>query len=368
MRLWRKALRWQAGICGDADKLLSAAWAERSSWKVPTLPVATRIVSQDEADIRLDRWFRRHFPGVTQGAIQKLCRTGQVRVDGRRADAATRLAAGQSVRVPPLPAQPAPKPQQPDIDRDIARDLQRLVIYRDDYVIALNKPHGMPVQGGPGISLHLDALLDALRFGFAERPRLVHRLDRDTSGVLLIARTPGVAAKLAAAFRGRDVEKTYWAVVAGRPIPPEGHIDLPLRRIGGARGERTEVADRNAEDAARAVTDYRTLDHAGQKLAWLELHPLTGRTHQLRVHCVALGAPIVGDVKYARPDQNNAFSATVAGLSSELHLHARALRLPHPAGGTLLVEADLPPHIAQTFRTLGFHAPPARRPEWRKKE
>jgi 23S rRNA pseudouridine955/2504/2580 synthase len=332
------------------------------------LPVATRTVSPDEADIRLDRWFRRHFPGLTQGAIQKLCRTGQVRVDGHRADAATRLAAGQSVRVPPLPARPVPKPQQPDIDPDAARDLQRLVIYQDDDIIVLNKPHGMPVQGGPGITHHLDALLDALRFGSPERPRLVHRLDRDTSGVLLLARTPGVAAKLAAAFRSRDVEKTYWAVVCGRPMPPEGRIDLPLRRIGGARGERTEVADRKDEDAARAITDYRSLDHAGQKLAWLELRPLTGRTHQLRVHCVAVGAPILGDVKYARPDQNNAFSASVAGLSSELHLHARALRLPHPAGGTLLVEAELPPHIAQTFRTLGFHAPPAHRAERRQKE
>jgi 23S rRNA pseudouridine955/2504/2580 synthase len=321
-----------------------------------------RIVSTDEADIRLDRWFRRHFPGLTQGAIQKLCRTGQVRVDGRRADAATRLAPGQSVRIPPLPASPAARPT-PDIDPSTARDLQRLVMYCDDSVLVLNKPHGMPVQGGPGITRHLDGLLDALRFGATDRPRLVHRLDRDTSGVLLLARTAGTAAKLAAAFRGRDVEKTYWAVVAGRPIPPDGHIDLPLRRSGGTRGERTEVADRSDEDAARAITDYRTLDHAGQKLAWLELRPLTGRTHQLRVHCVALGAPIVGDVKYARPDQNNAFSATVAGLSGELHLHARALQFPHPAGGTLLVEADLPPHMTETFRTLGFNAPAARKPQ-----
>ncbi len=328
------------------------------------MAVTARVVSEDEADIRLDRWFRRHFPGLSQGAIQKLCRTGQVRVDGKRADAATRLAAGQSVRIPPLPEAPEPKPL-PEIDPATARDLQRLVIYRDEYVLVLNKPHGLPVQGGPGITRHLDALLDALRFGSEHRPRLVHRLDRDTSGVLLLARTPGVAAKLSAAFRGREVEKIYWAVVAGRPVPPEGRIDLPLRRIGGARGERTEVADRDDRDAARAITDYRTLDHAGQKLAWLDLRPLTGRTHQLRVHCVAIGAPIVGDVKYARPDQNNAFSATVAGLSSELHLHARALRLPHPGGGTLLVEADLPPHIAQTFSTLGFHAPKAQPAERR---
>jgi 23S rRNA pseudouridine955/2504/2580 synthase len=148
-------------------------------------------------------------------------------------------------------------------------------------------------------------------------------------------------------------------------VPPEGRIDLPLRRIGGARGERTEIADRADKEAARAITEYTTLDHAGQKLAWLALRPLTGRTHQLRVHCVAIGAPILGDVKYARPDQNNAFSATVAGLPAELHLHARALALPHPAGGTLLVEADLPPHMTQTFRTLGFHAPAARQPQRR---
>jgi 23S rRNA pseudouridine955/2504/2580 synthase len=326
--------------------------------------VAARTVADDEADIRLDRWLRRHFPGLTQGAIQKLCRTGQVRVDGHRSEAATRLAAGQSVRIPPLPTAPEPRPT-PAIDPNTARDLQRLVIHRDEHLLVINKPHGMPVQGGPGIVHHLDALLDALRFGSADRPRLVHRLDRDTSGVLLLARTPGTAAKLAAAFRTRAVEKTYWAVVAGRPVPPEGRIDLPLRRIGGARGERTEIADRDDKDAARAITDYRTLDHAGQKLAWLELRPLTGRTHQLRVHCVAIGAPILGDVKYARPDQNNAFSATVVGLPDELHLHARALALPHPAGGTLLVEADLPPHMTQTFRTLGFHAPAARPPQRR---
>jgi len=323
------------------------------------MPVETRTVTSDEADIRLDRWFRRHFPGVPQSAIQKLCRTGQVRIDGHRAETSTRLEPGQAVRVPPLPAPPEPKPT-PSIDPGAAKDLQQLVLYRDEHLIVLNKPHGLPVQGGPGISRHLDGMLDALRFESPHRPRLVHRLDRDTSGVLLLARTPGTAAKLAALFRGRDVEKTYWAVVAGRPVPVEGRIDLPLKRIGGARGERTAPADRDDPDAARAVTDYRTLDHAARKLAWLELQPVTGRTHQLRVHCVALRAPILGDVKYAEPDQNNAFAATVEGLSDDLHLHARALRLPHPAGGKLVVEADLPPHMTETFRTLGFHAPSAR--------
>ncbi len=324
--------------------------------------VETRPVGLDEADLRLDRWFRRHFPHLTQGALQKLCRTGQVRVDGRRVEAATRLAAGQSVRVPPLP-QPIPEArparQIVPVDARMQKDLERLVLYRDDHLILINKPAGLPVQGGPGIIEHLDGMLDAFRFG-ADRPRLVHRLDRDTSGVLALARTATAAARLASAFRGRDAEKTYWAVVAGRPVPVEGRIDLPLKRETGPRGERTVPAARDDKDGARAITDYRTLDNAAQKLAWLELQPLTGRTHQLRVHCVALEAPILGDEKYHRPDQNNAFSAFVHGLSDKLHLHARQLVLPHPAGGTVMAEAELPSHMRETFEILGFQAPPAR--------
>ncbi|MBV8455085.1 MAG: RluA family pseudouridine synthase [Acetobacteraceae bacterium] len=318
---------------------------------------ATVTVSADEADIRLDRWFRRHFPGLPQSMIQRLCRTGQVRVDGHRTEASTRLVAGQAVRVPPLPASSAP-PARPEVAPEAARELQDRLLYCDEQVISLDKPYGLPVQGGPGITKHLDAWLDALRFG-GERPRLVHRLDRDTSGVLLLARTAGTAAKLAALFRGRDIQKVYWAIVARRPIPPEGRIELPLKRVGGPRGERTVVSGPGDEAGTRALTEYRTLDHAG-KLAWLELRPLTGRTHQLRVHCVAIGAPILGDVKYAQPDQNGAFGATVAGLPDALHLHARRLVLPHPAGGILEVEADLPEHMRETFRTLGFAAPPAR--------
>lgn len=331
------------------------------------MSVETRAVAEDEAEIRLDRWFRRHFPGLTQGVIQKLCRTGQIRVDGKRADTATRLLPGQAVRVPPLPepAEPPAERQTLTLTPGEIRDLEKLVLYKDDHLLVLNKPFGLPVQGGPGIVRHLDAMLGALRFGAPDRPRLVHRLDRDTSGVLVLARTPGVAAKLASAFRTREVEKIYWAVVTGRPVPPEGRIDLPLRRVGGERGERTAPADRDDEAAARAITDFRTLDHAAQKLAWLELRPLTGRTHQLRVHCMAMGTPILGDTKYHQPDQNNAFSAVVSGLSGNLHLHARALRLPHPAGGTVMVQADLPPHMRDTFRTLGFTAPAAKPPQRR---
>ncbi|HEY2132720.1 MAG TPA: RluA family pseudouridine synthase [Acetobacteraceae bacterium] len=331
-----------------------------------TSAVINRHVKEDEADIRLDRWFRRHYPSLTQVAIQKLCRTGQVRVDGKRVEGATRLMPGQSVRIPPLSAgqaKPDPKPVN-TLDPRTQKDLERMVLYRDDHVVVLNKPPGLASQGGPGINRHLDAMLDGLRFGSEYRPRLVHRLDRDTSGVLVIARTPGVAAKLSAAFRGRTVEKKYWAVVVGRPIPPQGRIDLNLTRIDGFRGERAAVAGEYDTDIARAITDYRTLDHAGRKLAWLELSPLTGRTHQLRVHCAAIGAPIMGDLPYgAEVEGRN--TASVDGFPDQLHLHARQLSFPHPDGGKLAIEAELPPHMAASFRALGFTAAPPNPPSRR---
>jgi 23S rRNA pseudouridine955/2504/2580 synthase len=329
------------------------------------MSIKTYNVTDDEADIRLDRWCRRHFPGIQQSLIQKWCRNGLIRVDGERAETNTRLSSGQSLRVPDMDAPVEPKPVS-RVDPHDAKDLQRAVIYQDEHILVLNKPYGLPVQGGPGIVRHLDGMLDALRFGSDHRPRLVHRLDRDTTGVLLLARTPGTAGKLASSFRGRDMDKTYWAVVAGRPLPVEGRIDMPLKKIGGARGERVGPAARDDPDGARAITDYQTLDNASQKLAWLELKPLTGRTHQVRLPCVAIKAPILGDEKYEEPDQNRAFAALIEGLSSDLHLHARRLVLPHPAGGTLAVEADLPPHMKGTFKTLGFHAPPAQAPERRR--
>ena len=324
------------------------------------MTVTMRQVSDDEADIRLDRWFRRHFPAMTQGKIQKLCRTGQVRVDGHRAGADTRLAPGQSVRIPPMQTTEA-KPV-PALDARAQKDLERMIRYQDDHVIVLDKPAGLPTQGGPGISRHLDGMLDGLRFGSPDRPRLVHRLDRDTSGVIVVARTPGVAAKLAAAFRGRDVEKAYWAVVAGRPVPPQGRVDFNLVRLAGGRGERVAIATQDDTDVARAITDFRTLDHAGRKLAWLELRPLTGRTHQLRVTCASLGAPILGDTAYGDIGEGGGNTALIEGLSELMHLHARSLSLPHPAGGRLTVEAELPPHMVETFHSLGFIAPAARPP------
>jgi len=321
------------------------------------LTAYARPVTEDEAEIRLDRWFKRHFPILTQGMIQKLCRTGQIRVDGKRVDAATRLQPGQSVRVPPIPDGPAPPPPPAPLDPATLRELEGMVVYMDDCLIAVNKPHGLPVQGGPGIVRHLDGMMDGFRQGASDKPRLVHRIDMDTSGLLLFARTPGMAAKMAAAFRGRDVQKTYWAVVAGRPARQEGRIEIPLVKFGGLRGgERVAAAEKGEEGATFAVTEFRVLDAASRKLAWLELSPLTGRTHQLRVHCAAMSTPILGDRMYGGE------TARVEGFPEKLHLHARRLVFPHPQGGTLELEADLPGHMRETFKAMGFQAPQAAAP------
>lgn len=315
------------------------------------MTVATRIVAAAEADTRLDRWFRRHFPQLTQGALQKMLRTGQIRVDGKRAEANTRLAEGQEVRIPPLPDGPKPEPGRRPVSAEDAKALERMVIWQDASVLVLDKPHGLPVQGGPGITRHLDGMLDALADEEGERPRLVHRLDRDTSGVLVLGRTAAAAAFLAKAFRGRDVEKTYWAIVTPQPQIAEGRIDLPLAKLGGPRGERIEAVE-DPEQGVRAITDFRTVDAAKRRVAWLEMNPLTGRTHQLRVHCAeGLGSPIVGDGKYGGA------AAHLDGLPNQLHLHARALRLPHPDGGVLEAAAPLPPHMRETFAFFGFEAP-----------
>ncbi|MDO9709531.1 RluA family pseudouridine synthase [Paracraurococcus lichenis] len=320
------------------------------------MTIAHRTVAPGEADTRLDRWFRRHYPQLAQGALQKMLRTGQIRVDGKRAEANTRLAAGQEVRIPPLPEGPKPEPGRRPVSEEDARALERMVIHRDASVLVLDKPHGLPVQGGPNIARHLDGMLDALQFEAEERPRLVHRLDRDTSGVLVLARTAQAAAFLAKAFRGRDVEKTYWAVVTPQPQIAEGRIDLPLAKLAGARGERVEAVE-DPEAGARAITDFRTLDAAKRRVAWLELKPLTGRTHQLRVHCAeGLGSPIVGDGKYGGA------AAHLEGLPNLLHLHARALLLPHPDGGVLEAAAPLPPHMRETFAYFGFEAPKTLKP------
>ena len=315
--------------------------------------VVNRTVAAAEDGLRLDRWFKQHYPSLGFGKLNKLLRTGQVRVDGKRVKTSTRLEAGQVLRVPPLDdsAQEAPKAQPkrpPKFDAKTLEQVKQAILYKDDWVLVINKPAGLAVQGGSKQDLHLDGLLDGLRFGAAERPRLVHRLDKDTSGVLLLARSAEAARRLAEAFRSKETQKIYWAVVVGEPKPLEGRLDLALAKKPSSKGERVAVDE---EEGRRAVTDFRTLDRLGGKVSLLELRPITGRTHQLRAHCRELGTPILGDGKYGGAD------AFVEGaeLSRKLHLHARRLRLPHPSGtGVIDVAAPVPAHMKETFALLGL--------------
>lgn len=317
----------------------------------------TLTITEDQADSRLDRYLRRNVEGLTQAMIQKLLRTGKIRVDGKRAEASTHVEEGQVVSLPAIKP-PSEMPKQRHVmvmDAHQIRDLEAMILYRDEAVIVLNKPAGLASQGGKGIAVHLDGMLDALRFDGTERPKLVHRLDRDTSGVLLLARGVKQASKLAAAFRGRDIEKTYWALLWGVPPVLEGRIDLPLNRVEGEGSSRSVPASRADKEASRAVTEYKVLDYAGKKFAWAELNPLTGRMHQLRVHTLALGTPILGDASYG--------AAFADGFAPQLHLHARRLKIPHPDGGWLMVEAPLPPHMKDSFANLGFTVPVAMKPK-----
>jgi len=309
--------------------------------------VSVEKVTVEDADdgLRLDRWFRRHYPHLTHGRLEKLLRRGEVRVDGGRVKASLRLAPGMVVRVPPLPPAddtPPDRREQPVSDTEAA-ELQARVLHRDDLLLVIDKPAGLAVQGGTGTRRHLDGLLDALRFEADERPRLVHRLDRDTSGVLVLARTRKAAAAVGAAFQDRAAHKIYWALVHGKPPAPEGTWDTRMEKKPGARGEQVVSGDAGK----RALTGYRLI-RAADAHSWLALEPHTGRTHQLRVHCAEAGLPIVGDRRYgarrAAPDK----------LGKGLHLHARSLAMPHPGGGTLEVSAPLPPHMQQSWQVLGF--------------
>ena len=307
--------------------------------------------------MRLDRWFRAHFPELGHGRLEKLLRTGQIRLDGKRVRANARLEAGQSVRIPPLgPAQPPAAVQRERASRSeadllSAADrawLERAVLYRDDDILALDKPAGLAVQGGSGQTRHLDAMLGALRFEASEAPRLVHRLDKDTSGVLVLGRSRRAARALTEAFRENAVEKTYWAAVLGVPQKAVGLIDLPLSKGLGGAGERMLPAE---EAGKPALSLYALAAGAGRKAAWLLLRPLTGRTHQLRVHCLALGHPILGDGKYGGRE---VFPRGLSGLK-RVQLHAREIALPHPRDGTTVrIQAPLAADMAGTWRALGF--------------
>lgn len=313
--------------------------------------VEIRVVAPGEAEMRLDRWFRLHFPDLGHGRLQKLLRTGQIRIDGRRVKANARLEPGAEIRVPPIgeaPPPPVGARGKPPLSEEDAAFIRSLVLYRDDDVIALDKPPGLAVQGGTGTHRHVDGMLEGLRFDAEETPRLVHRLDRDTSGVLLLGRSRAAAAALGKVFRGRQARKIYWAIVVGVPEPRQGRIDLPIAKLPGRAGEKMVV---DYETGQRAMTDFRVLETVGRRLAWIALWPQTGRTHQLRVHCAAIGYPILGDGKYGGQE---AFVAG-QGLSRKLHLHARELAILHPATGKpLIVRAPLPAHMKEAWNFFGF--------------
>ncbi len=328
--------------------------------------VQTLTVAQDEGEQRLDRWFRRHFPHVPQGRIEKLCRKGEIRVDGGRVKAASRVGPGMQVRVPPLPDGPDEEPRQPTVSDADAEMIRAAVIYRDDQVIALNKPAGLPVQGGSGQTRHVDGMGEALCFG-GERPRLVHRLDKDTSGVLLLARTQAAAQALTRAMRHRQTRKIYWALVAGVPTPYLGEIKFGLVKAGGhgpaGEGEKMRAVHPHEIDrtpgAKRAHTLYATLYRVASRAAWVAMEPVTGRTHQLRAHMAEIGHPVIGDGKYGGSGQENmgdGWGAQLGGvISRKLHLHARSITFEHPATGRpLTISAPLPPHMAQSWETLGW--------------
>jgi len=320
-------------------------------------PVETIEVVRGEGGQRLDRWFRVHFPDVGYSYLQKLLRSGQVRIDGKRVQANARVEAGQQVRVPAVVRQPAKA--RPSVvpplglskgDRDL---IEGMILFEDECVLVLNKPYGIAVQGGTGTTRHIDGLLAGMADRFGDRPRLVHRLDRDTTGVLLVAKSLDAAAKLGRVFQTRSAAKTYWALVKGVPKPPQGKVEAALVKAAGPDGDRVRKALPGEQaKAMHATTHYSVIDRVAHKAAWVSLKPVTGRQHQLRAHMALIGNPIVGDNKY-EGDKVLADS----GIEAKLHLHARRIVIPHPAGAANIdVTAPLPEHMRRTWELLGLDA------------
>jgi 23S rRNA pseudouridine955/2504/2580 synthase len=314
--------------------------------------VTRRRVTRDEDGMRVDRWFRGHFPQVTFAYLNKLARTGQLRVDGKRVKPNARLAEGQEIRVPPLAfeARPADAPEAATkpLTKEERQLFNSMVLHEDRDIYVLNKPAGLAVQGGTKTHRHVDGLLIGLGVELGERPRLVHRLDRETSGVLVIAKRRAVAASLGLLFATRAVRKIYWAGVKGVPKPAQGKIDIALIKAAGPDGDRVRAAAADEEEAQRAVTHYSVIDKAPPVLAWVSLKPSTGRQHQLRAHMAHIGHPILGDDKYGGDKD------LPAAIANRLHLHARRIVFPHPRGGTVDVTAPLPAHMLETWALFGF--------------
>ncbi|MEQ1548055.1 MAG: RluA family pseudouridine synthase [Chakrabartia sp.] len=318
--------------------------------------VRTFTVKPDDDGIRLDRWFKRHLPDASFNIVSRWARTGQLRVDGKRATPGDRIEAGQQIRVPPADPvaeregktapPPRKKKERPELSADETAFAEAMVIHKDAAALVLNKPPGLATQGGTKTDDHVDRLLDALWYEVDGRPKLVHRLDKDTSGALLIGRTARAAGHFAKAFSSRTARKVYWAIIVGVPEVHDGMIELPIAKQPGSGGEKMHV---NEKEGSPARTRYRVIERAGNAAAWVELQPFTGRTHQLRVHMAAIGHPIVGDGKYGGRD-----SFLTGSISRKMHLHARRIRVDHPDGGQIDVRADLPLHFAETIEGLGF--------------
>jgi 23S rRNA pseudouridine955/2504/2580 synthase len=306
-------------------------------------------VTEDDDGIRLDRWFKRHSPDISFNMVSRWARTGALRVNGKRATPGDRIEAGQTIEFPPADATPArtgrPERQREPLTAEEEELVREMVIYEDPTAFVLNKPPGLATQGGTKTHQHLDRLLDGLEDDAGNRPKLVHRLDKDTSGALLVAKTARSAGHFAKSFSSRTARKVYWALIVGVPSLDEGLIDAPLAKQPGTGGEKMHIDEENGSPAR---TRWRVIDRAGNRAAWVELQPLTGRTHQLRAHMAAIGHPIVGDAKYGGPE-----AFLTGGISRKMHLHARRIRIDGP-NGVIDVTADLPPHIAETLGTLGF--------------
>ena len=302
--------------------------------------VTNVFIKPEDDDMRLNRWFLKYYPGLSLGRLQKLLRTKQIKDDGARAEANTRLRAGQEIRLPPLDN------EKKDVVHDSvsatdAKYISDMVIYKDDNIIVLNKPSGLAVQGGTNTSRHVDGMLDALRFGLEEKPRLVHRIDKDTSGILVLARHRKIADILTKAFREHTIHKTYLALTKGVPAQTEGEIKAPLEKIEG----RVQAL----ASGKPAVTVYKVIDNVGNRFALIAANPLTGRTHQIRVHLEYVGAPIWGDDKYFGETREKSIL-----LAKKLHLHAYKIDLSSVYGKKMVVKADLPDYFKDSLNTLGL--------------
>jgi 23S rRNA pseudouridine955/2504/2580 synthase len=321
------------------------------------MSIEKRAVRADDDGLRLDRWLKKYYPSLPHTLIQKLVRTGQVRVDGGRMKADARLSTGQEIRVPTHFTEPAaeaapslkPPPGLSKADRDF---IERMIIFENDYIAVLNKPFGIAVQGGTKTTRHIDGLLAGMadRFG-GERPRLVHRLDRDTSGILVLAKDRQTAARLGRLFQTRSVQKIYWAIVRGVPKPPQGKVEAALVKAAGPEGDRVRKARPGEQELAQHAATYYSVIDRTPDLAWLSLKPVTGRQHQLRAHMDILGTPILGDRKYG-----DVASLPMDGIENKLHLHARRLTLKDAKAGDIDISASLPAHMVKTFELLGFEA------------